>query len=218
MSEETNWAIIEADYRVGIKSLRQIAGDHSITEGAIRKRAKKEDWVRDLAERVRQRADELVRKEAVRSEVRENTRVPEREIIETNAQMQADKLLEHRADIVRYRRLCQTMLAELEAESENPEIFAELGEILGSPDEKGQDRLNEAYKKAISLPQRIDGVKKLAETLKTLIGLERQAFGISDTSEGDKAPLQAKPTIDAKNLSMAALVEIMAAADAAKRS
>ena len=44
------------------------------------------------------------------------------------------------------------------------------------------DKLNEAYRKAISLPTSIDGAKKLAETLKTLIGIERQAFGLGDGS------------------------------------
>lgn len=181
-----DWDGVEREYRAGIRSLRDIADQCGVTEGAIRKRARRDGWERDLSGRIRQHADALVRREAVRSEVRASNRVPESAIVETNARMQADKLLEHRTDIVRYRRLCQTMLCELEAESEHPEIFAQLGEMLAAPDDRGIDRLNEAYRKAISLPQRIDGVKKLSETLKTLIGLERQAFGIADNSDGDK--------------------------------
>ena len=176
------WGEIEADYRAGIKTLRQIASVHGITEGAIRKRAKKEEWPRDLSERIRQQTEELVRKEVVRNEVRNESRVPEREIIAANAEMQAGIIRAHRTDINRYRALCQSLLAQLEAETAEPELFDGLGDLLADPDDKGMDKLNEAYRKAISLPTRIDGAKKLAETLKTLIGIERQAFGLGDGS------------------------------------
>ncbi len=35
-----DWEKIELDYRAGIKSLRQIAGEHHIAESGIRRRAK----------------------------------------------------------------------------------------------------------------------------------------------------------------------------------
>lgn len=180
------WDAMEPEWRAGIKSKKELSEEYGVSRAAIDKHWAKLRIERDLTEKIRQEAEALVTRAAVTREVTPESRVTEREIIEVNAQMQATKLLEHRTDIGRYRKLCQTMLAELEAESDNPEIFAELGEILAKPDEKGQDRLNDAYRKAISLPQRIDGVKKLAETLKTLIGLERQAFGIADSAEGDK--------------------------------
>lgn len=49
MSDKDNidWLAVEADYRPNILSLRAIGSKHGCTEGAIRKRAKKEGWVRD---------------------------------------------------------------------------------------------------------------------------------------------------------------------------
>ena len=44
-----DWEAIELDYRLGIKTLRQIAEEHEITHGAINKRAKKLGWERDLS-------------------------------------------------------------------------------------------------------------------------------------------------------------------------
>lgn len=186
MSEPADWFRIEADYRAGVLSLRAIAGEHGISEGAIRKRAKKDGWQRDLGAKIRAKAEALVREEAVREEVRAAHCVPEREIIEANAELQANLIRTHRKDITRYRELCLRLLAELEAQTAEPELFRQIGELLACPDEKGQDRLNEAYHKAISLPQRIKGAKDLADTLKTLVGLERQAFGVADNAEGDK--------------------------------
>ena len=46
-----DWERIELDYRAGVKSLREIASEHGITEGAIRKRARRDGWERDLSVR-----------------------------------------------------------------------------------------------------------------------------------------------------------------------
>lgn len=42
----TDWEEVQELYRVGVASLRAIAAQHNCTEGAIRKRAKKGQWVR----------------------------------------------------------------------------------------------------------------------------------------------------------------------------
>ncbi len=60
-----DWERIELDYRAGIKSLRQIGEEHAISEGAVRKRAKRDEWERERAtlqqEQVRLTGDELDR-------------------------------------------------------------------------------------------------------------------------------------------------------------
>jgi hypothetical protein len=176
-----DWERIEAEYRVGVKSLREIGSDHGVTEGAIRKRAKKDDWTRDLSAKVRIKAEELVRKAQVRSQVRKESPT-ERETVEAAALDMATVRIAHRTDITRMRALVLRLLSECEAEAAEPGVFAELGDMLRAPDERGQDRLNEAYQKAISLPVRIKGVKELADTMKTLIGLEREAYGITEAN------------------------------------
>lgn len=50
---DPNWQAIEHEYRLGIDSLRQIGARHGVSHAAIDKRAKKNGWVRDLAERTR---------------------------------------------------------------------------------------------------------------------------------------------------------------------
>ena len=175
-----DWARIEADYRAGIKTLRQMAAEHGITEGAIRKRAKKEDWERDLAAKVQAKAEAIVRREAVRSEVREKTRVPESEVIEANAEAVATVLLSERRDIQRGRKLVMSLLGELEQTTDNQELFEKLGALMFNPDKFGNDKLNDTYHKVISLAGRIDGMKKLSDALKTLVALEREAFGLGE--------------------------------------
>lgn len=48
-----DWEAIESAYRAGVLSLRDIGDKYGVTEGAIRKRAKKFDWVRKAGTQVR---------------------------------------------------------------------------------------------------------------------------------------------------------------------
>lgn len=186
-----DWERVEADYCAGIKTLREIAAEHGVTEGAVRKRAKAGEWVRDLSRRIEAKTAELVRKEAVRSEVRKETSVTEREVIEASAQAIVNVKLGHRKSISRQRELVERLLQELEAQTGDTELFSQLGELMHAPDDKGMDKLNDIYKKVIATPQRIDSLKKLAETLKHLIYLEREAFDIVPAPTPQDNALQA---------------------------
>ncbi len=185
-----DWERIESDYRAGILSLREIAGAHDITEGAIRKRAKRDGWSRDLQAKIQARADDLVRKEAVRAEVRKNAQISDREIIEANAARIAQVRGEHRADINRMRKLVLDLLGELEAQTGNLELFEDLGELLSSQEEGAQDKRHEIYRRTITTASRIDGLKKLADAMKTLIGLEREAYGLSAELESSTTTIE----------------------------
>lgn len=182
-----DWERIEVEYRAGVLSLREITEKHGsgTNHVAISRRAKKEGWVRDLSARIKARTEALVTKQAVTADVTERRAVTENEVVEANATMQADIIRAHRKDITRNRKLAMLLLDELELATENKQLFEQLGELLASPDDKVADRLNDIYRKVISMPQRIDSVKKLAETLKVLVVMERQAFGIKD-DEADK--------------------------------
>lgn len=46
--QPSDWSAIEAAYTLGTASIRQIARDHGVTDAAIRKKAKKEGWVRTV--------------------------------------------------------------------------------------------------------------------------------------------------------------------------
>lgn len=189
---DIDWESIERDYRAGIRSLREIAAEHNISHQAIKKRAARDAWDRDLEAKIKAKADSLVAKREVTAQVTVATKIAEVAVIQANAEAIATVRLSHRADIRRFKALVISLLAECEAESGDPSLFEELGEILRKPDDNQQDRLNDAYRKAISLPQRIKGVKELADTLKTLVALEREAWGLAavpDKPEEEKKPL-----------------------------
>ncbi len=180
-----DWEAIESAYRAGLLSLREIASQHGISEGAIRKRAKRDDWSRDLNAKVKERADDLVRKAEVRKKVRSENALTERVLIEASAEVIASVRMEHRGDIRRAREITNMLFDELAAECTDVDALEKLGEMMRCPDDKGRDKLNELYHSIISMPERVKSAKALSEALKNLIGLERQAYDIGSTTPDD---------------------------------
>lgn len=192
-----DWEHIELDYRAGIKTLRQIADENGVSHPAITKRAKRDGWSRDLSAKIQAKADELVTKGLVTKSVTTETKVAERQLIEANAQAIADIRLAHRSDIHRARRLTNSLLSELEKQTDQVPELQELGEILRRPDDKGMDKLNDLYQAIISLPERSKTMKVLAESLQKLVDMERTAFGMdAKGADDDKKGLEAVSTKD----------------------
>jgi len=176
--KQVDWEGVERDYSAGLLSLREIGAKHGVTHGAINKRANRDGWARDLSAKIKIKADLLVSTEMVSTAV-STKKATEKEIVQANAQAIVDIKLAHRGDIRKSKRIVNALFDELELTTDNRELFEELGELLRRENDSGQDKLNDIYKKCISMPQRIDGVKKLTDALKTMIGLEREAYDIA---------------------------------------
>lgn len=187
MAKRPDWEAIESAYRAGVMSLREIASQHDITHGAINKRAKKEGWERNLKEKINQKAEALVSKREVSTKVSTEKAISERILIEANAEVIANVRMEHRGDIRRARELTNNLFDELSAECADVPALSKLGDLMFSPDDNGRDKLNEIYHSIISLPERVKSAKALSETLKNLVGLERQAYGLDDVQPNKTA-------------------------------
>lgn len=186
MSEEAkpiDWERIEADYRAGIFSVREIAAANGVSHTAIQKRAKAQEWERDLNAKIKQKAEALVAKREVANRVASEGAATERDIINIRAETLVAVRLSHRSDIRTGRELVRGMLDELRAQSVDPALLEELGEMMRAPDERGVDKLNDAYRKVIGFGGRVDNVKKLSEALKNLIALEREAYGLAEAQK-----------------------------------
>ena len=107
-------------------------------------------------------------------------------MVDANAQAVATIRLAHRRDIQRARKITNALLDELEqmADADTVAYLQELGEMLRAPDDNGMDKLNDLYQKVISLPERSKTMKVLAESLRIVVDMERQAFGMNDKDAG----------------------------------
>jgi len=177
---------IEPGWRAGVLSPPQLAADYtkdtgvSVSHTAIIKHFKNLGVPRDLAAKVKAKADAMVLEAMVSTKVSSETIKRETTTVNDAAAIVTNIRLGHRSDIGRLRSLALTLLSELEGQSADPGMLEQLGELLAAPDDKGVDKLNDLYRKIISTPSRIDSAKKVAETLRHAIGLEREAFGLDE--------------------------------------
>ncbi|MDU1953482.1 MAG: helix-turn-helix domain-containing protein [Atlantibacter hermannii] len=178
-----DWEAIESAYRAGVLSVRELAGKYGISHQAISKRAKKDGWERDLKAKVQAKADALVAKREVARQVATESTISERQLIEATAEVIATVRMEHRGDIRRARELTNTLFDELAGECGDVAALEQLGEMMRREDDKGMDKLNDLYHKIISLPSRVKSMKDLSDSLKSLIGLEREAYSIENKAE-----------------------------------
>ena len=152
--KQVDWESVERDYSAGLLSLREIAAKYGVDESGIRYKAKRNGWTRDLSKKIEQRTEDKLRKDLLRSELRNEKIISEKEVIEANAQAIVNIKLGHRTSIKKVNSLVESLLDEIET-------------------------LNES-KSVENLPMRVDVTKKLMDTLKTSIDKERQAFGLVD--------------------------------------
>lgn len=177
MRKETDWEGVELHFRAGTRSLRDIAAQYGTTHTSIRKKAKELGWTRDLEGKIKARVLHLVSKSAVSTIDSTERAATEQQIVEANADLQKNLILSHRADIRAARAVAVGLLDELRELGEHRIEFEELGEEFRNADST-RDRRAEQYQAVIGFAGRVDCTKKLAETFKTLVGLEREAFGI----------------------------------------
>ena len=186
---KADWDAIAPHYRAGGRSLKDIGKQFDVSDAAIIKKARKEGWTRDLKGKVNAKADAKVSAAMVSAEVSAQTKVTEAMVIEVESAVQARIRLGHRKDIGRYRGLALTMLDELELHTLEPDQLRELVQVINDEEEGPGAEIvrksrRERLERALNLGSRIKTLKEAADTLKTLVALEREAYGLSNGDEG----------------------------------
>lgn len=188
-----DWDALAVHYRAGIRSLKDIGAEFEVSDAAIIKHARNHKWTRDLKGKIQARADAKVSAAMVSEEVSALTKLTEQVTVEVEATVQARIRIGHRKDIGKARTLAMSLLSELEYQTGNLDLYQRLTELLedpaGSDDsaaarERQRKRL-EVFEKTMSLGGRTKTMKDLGDTLKTLIGLEREAYGLEVKPDGD---------------------------------
>ena len=183
--KQQDWEYARAQYEAGIKSVRVIADEIGVTPVTVYARSGNEGWVRNTQALEQKKVEYKIALEAERAQ----ELVIQRDKAErVNAEMQAIVLVKHRTDISRARTITMRLFKELEDMMDNLPELRSLGEIMRNEDDKGKDKLNDAYQKILSLGDRTDITKKLSEALKVQLQLERQAFGIIGALEDPETP------------------------------
>lgn len=179
MTKQVDWHRVEIEYRANKLSLRDIGKEFGVSESAIRKKAKTENWQRDLSQYVSKRTQEKLVRRAVKDKEASDTEVVE-EISDRNAQI----VESHRADIKTARGCAAILLDELLDGTKNYERLDELIEQQATEEGWSADR-RATVLRAVSLPTRTKVLVDLANSMRILQTLDRTAYGLDDGSETD---------------------------------
>lgn len=183
-----DWELIERDYRAGLLSIREIARNHGLTDKTIRKKAKTLEWVRDLSAKINEAArSALVRSQAAPADLE----ATEAEIIADAADKIVTVVRVQRKRITRQTELVDLLTQQLIDVAGKRDDFEQAIEAECEDDKTSERRTR--LMKAVGLPVHASTAVNLANALKTLIGLERQALGIKDDSGPD--PVNALSTL-----------------------
>lgn len=159
MKRIIDWERVELDYRAGVSTLREIGANCGVSPAMIIKRAKKDGWDRDLEAKIKAKAEAAVNAAAVNAEVNKANSVyraaSERETIEANAAAIVSVRLRHRSSVKRASEQSDKLLSYLESTDIDGENAREFAGTL----------------------------KQLADTQKSLITLEREAWGLAATPD-----------------------------------
>lgn len=183
-SKAPDWEKVELEYRGGLLSLREIAATHGVSHVAIAKRAKREGWERDLEAKIKAKADALVTKAEVNKIVTAEKLVTEKLLVDSSAQVIANIRIGHRTDIARARQLAVKLLDELEDQTDNLDLVERLETAMANANINAAG-LSQAFQKVTSTAARIDSMKKLAEAMRVLVSMEREAYGIVELTKVD---------------------------------
>ena len=148
-----DWESVEREYRAGIRSLADIGSEFGVSAPGILKKARVKGWERDLSAKIKAKAEAKVNAALVNSQVNAQASASENKVVEANAQMLADKVINQREDVKRLRNTINSLFDELDSENENKES---------------------------GLADRVRITKALAETTKIAIELERRVLKLDE--------------------------------------
>ena len=200
---KVDYDLMESDWRAGIKSIPQIAAEYESSTGvkvsktAISKHFEALGVPRDLGAKIKAKADAMVAASMVTGKVTAATEKKDAEIIAGGALVVANVQVSHRADISRSRALAVRLMDELEQHTADPTLFRDLRQSIDDGDSKS---IQKALDSTLSLGSRVKVMKDLADTLRTLIGLEREAYSLDSIPDAAPPPERVDPVEGARRL------------------
>lgn len=171
MPQRFDWAAIERDYRTGQYSNRELSRQHGPSEGAIRARAAKDGWQRDLSEQIRQRVKAKTGRAVAREVV---DAVTDEEIVEQAAEVGAGIVRSHQGLLRKARALAESLM-----------------DLLGRQLEKGviTVQLKSGETADIDVPLDYAGktLGNATMALERVVKMERQSYGLDDENSQSSA-------------------------------
>jgi hypothetical protein len=194
---DIDWVVIELNYRLGMKSNRQLAAEHGIQASTIGRRAEKHSWLQDKAPEVRARSANMLLRAPAEGASGFATQQATRNATPTDADVEVAAtvimrvILGHRSTLRRISSIRDKILDELDAQTCQLGLLKQIVEAARDPNENGVDKRNDLLQRVIDLPSRVDSLKKVTELDEKVRRGEREAFNIEGMLNPEIDPLTA---------------------------
>lgn len=164
---------------MGQKSMRTLATEFEVNVSNISRRAKKEGWIQDKSQEIKQRTNAALVAQRGRN-------TPTQEDIDKAVGTNIEIVTSHRKDIKESRSLVQLFQSQLRnAATNRDEIEGAIIDDTKGPDGENKPEIKRRNRmlKAVSLPAHAGVLKDLSVAQKNLIYLERQAYNLNESGE-----------------------------------
>lgn len=193
-----DWSHIELQYRAGVPSIREIARQHGVSEGAVRARANRAEppWDRSLAERVRIVADQKRIHDIAGDQARTKTTA---EVVESAATAIFQVVKGHRRVLGMAMQDAELALAMVHEQIAHGETLVLAVEQMTEEPPAGSESAAERRQRlrhrdklmaVIGLGEGIERLATLSSTIRTLTMAERVAWGV-DRADAQKTGVDA---------------------------
>lgn len=175
-----DWERVEAQYRAGIMSVREIAKHAGCSHTAIQLRAQSAGWSRDLKAKIHAKADELLAKQALATTLATGNPATERAIIDTGGALLAHITTSQRFWTDKAVALVGRLMDELNTTMDAPEVFGQVHALLAAGEEPDAAQLNALASLVSSLPERERVARGLVESINRAIAGQRRVYGMDE--------------------------------------
>jgi len=178
-----DWESIENEVRANQFSIREIARRHNISDTAIHKRIKSEGLKRNLSKKIK----EQIKEKLVCSDVVCKPNASDKEIIDKAANRGVTVVKLHRNDVQKSQKLVNLFQNQLEEAATSRDDIEDtiIEDTKGKDGTQTQTKKRNMMLRAVSLPSHAGVLRDLSVAQKNLIYLERQAWNLNDTGEGE---------------------------------
>lgn len=165
---------LELDFRAGIKTYREMSALHGLSPARIKQIADEEGWPRDLAVKIQQVAEAKLNKSILNANLNAEARkASETEVVNASADQVVAVRLSQRTRIARAGNIVAALFDELQEDTD----------LRANPVSVDPLNPDAPLKQPLALNTRAGIAKSLADSLKTVITLEREAYGINADME-----------------------------------
>jgi len=174
--KKVDWGNLAKEYRIGQVSVRALARKYNVSEGAIRKKAKQQEWQRDLKNAFEDALETAIVQDTAQEVTKKSTRKSTQKVRSANFSDKAavKAAVEVSIDVIQGHKKHISKLHEISDQAQDA-----LSELFQTKDIAGFEWLGVLRESPFSMLQ------KLASAREKAIKLERQAYNL-DRKDGGK--------------------------------